>query len=147
MRLHCHTFENKSSPPPPNPVAGLDVLFVLDVVVLLVHPPNSSSAATLGANPPDEPGTMGWLASEAHPISLGAAAAAGFGGSGEALGASADHALPPQTSEPPQLPPPSEPRGFEVVEDVVVGGLGFGWGADRLKTEEVVVVVVGASAG
>jgi hypothetical protein len=45
------------------------------------------------------------------------------------------------------LPPPSEPRGFEAAVDVVAGELGFGWAADRLKTEEVVVVVVGASAG
>jgi hypothetical protein len=131
----------------------LDELLVFAAVVLLVHPPNSSSAATLGANPPDAPGTMGWLASEAHPISLDAVAVvvvfAGLGGSGAALGASGvAQALPPQTSEPDQPLPPSVPSGLEVVVDVAAGGLlGLGWAAERLKTEEEVFVVVGASAG
>jgi hypothetical protein len=130
----------------------LDELLVFATVVLLVQPPNSSSAATLGANPPDAPGTMGWLASEAHPISLEAAVVvvvAGLSGSGAALGGSGvAHALPPHTSEPDQPLPPREPRGFELAVDVAAGGLlGLGWFAERLKTEEEVFVVVGASAG
>ena len=114
---HCQTFENRSSFPP-SPAAGLDVLPVLAVVVLLVQPPNSSSAVTLGANPPDAPGTMGWLANEAQPISFETAEVAGFDGCAAGLGASGlAHALPPQTSEPDQLLPPIEPRGFELVAD------------------------------
>jgi hypothetical protein len=121
------------------------VLVLLAVVVLLVQPPNSSSAVTLGANPPDAPGTMGWLANEAHPMSLDAVVVAGFGGSGAALGASgvAHALLPPHTSEPDQLFPPNEPRGLL---GAAAGAAGFCWAAERLNTDEV-DVVVGANAG
>jgi hypothetical protein len=102
------------------------------VVVLLVHPPNSSSAATLGANPPEAPGTIGLLASEAQPRSLDVEVVAGFAGSAGA-GSGVAQALPPQTSDPPaQALEVREPRGL-VVE-------GLGW--ERLNTEVVVVVVV-----
>lgn len=113
------------------------------VVVLLVHPPNSSSAATLGANPPEAPGTIGLLASEAQPRSLDVEVVAGFAGSAGA-GSGVAQALPPQTSDPPaQALEVREPRGLVVelvvaVVEVVVEGLGW----ERLNTEVVVVVVV-----
>lgn len=83
---------------------------VFDGPVLLAHPPNSSSAATLGCGlkPPLDPGTIGVLAKDpelAQPKSsdeevvtagglLGAGAAAGAAGSGVA------QAFPPHTSAP-----------------------------------------------
>lgn len=142
--------ENKSSLPP-KPAAGLAVLLVFAVVVLLVQPPNSSSAATFGAKPPDAPGTMGWLASEAHPMSLDVEVVDGWAATGAALGASGvAHALPPQTSELDQLLVPTEPiepRGFVLVVDVVAAGAGFCWLAERLKTDVAVVVGGEAIAG
>lgn len=114
-------------------------------MVLLVHPPNSSSAATLGANPPEAPGTIGLLASEAQPRSLDVEVVAGFAGSaGAGAGSGVAQALPPQTSAPPaQALELREPRVLVVelvvaVVEVVVEGLGW----ERLNTEVVVVVVV-----
>ena len=110
--------------------------------VLLAQPPNSSSAATLGANPPDALGAALWIANALPPppqpkvFAGGAVGAAGisrlsFGGSGVA------HALPPHTSAPDKLLP-IVARGTEGAGS----GAGFGWLAERLKTELAGAVVV-----
>lgn len=154
---YSHTFEKRSSLAP-NPVAGLLPLVAVVVFVvgaLLVQPPNSSSAATLGVtaeNPPEAPGIIGVFAKEPapelpHPKSLtgaGAGVGAGFAAAGGCcLGASGvDHALP-HTSAPDKLLDPKVPKvpsGFEAV----VGAAGGAAGLERLKTEDddVVDVVV-----
>lgn len=80
--------------------------------VLLVHPPNSSSAATLGvgANPPEAPGIILWLAKEPPVLPQGPKSLPlgktgdliGDGlfiaGAGTGVGSGLPHALP-QTSE------------------------------------------------
>lgn len=120
------------------------------VPVLLVHPPNSSSADTLGCvtSPPDAPGTIDVFANDPPPMlphppkSLDDACTAGCGVGALAGGAGSAQALPPQTSE----PPPRDDRGMEGV--VVAAGAGEGLGWERLNTEEeLVVIVVGAAAG
>ena len=141
----------------------LVVVFVVAEGALL-HPPNSSSAATLGAgglreNPPDEkppeaPGTMGWLAKDPvelpQPKSFTGAAAAGLGAAatGCGLGASGAAQAFPHTSEPEKLEPPKEPielAGLEVAAGATAGAA-LGW-ADRLKTEDEVLVDSGAADG
>lgn len=82
------------------------MFFVVDVPVLLAQPPNSSSAATLGAGlkPPPDPGTMGVLAKAdaefPHPISFDGRGAAGLLGGGGAAGSGVAHSLLPHTSAP-----------------------------------------------
>ena len=111
MHAHCQTLENKSSSTAPNPLpeaGGFEPAVPVDGPVLLAHPPNSSSAATLGwtLKPPPDPGMMGVLAKD-PPVApqprvledaagglLAAAGAAGAAGSGVA------HAPPPHTSAP-----------------------------------------------
>lgn len=141
--IYCQTLEKRSSLPPPigfaepEPAGGS---------VLLVHPPNSSSAATLGAalKPPDAPGTIGVLANELeerppeepHPPKsppregLGASAALGAAGAAAAVVVSGVlQALEPQTSDPDQFP--------ELIV-LVAAGVGAGEGAlgwERLNTE------------
>lgn len=149
---HSHTFENKSSlppnpldplPPPPIPVGG---------PVLLVHPPNSSSAATLGCAtiPPDAPGTIEVLANDPpmlapllpQPKSL---AGGGLMAAGLLAGAGsgAAQALPPHTSAPESAPAlPMEASGL-----VVVAGAGGDFVCERLKTELGVEDTAGAGAG
>lgn len=118
---HAHTqpqtLENRSSSAPPNPPAGLEAgLLLFDGPVLLAHPPNSSSAETLGCGlkPPPEPGTIGVLANDPpeapQPKSfdeevaagglLGAGSAAGAAGATGAAGPGAAQAFPPHTSAP-----------------------------------------------
>lgn len=88
---------------------------VLAGAALLAQPPNSSSAATLGAGlkPPPDPGTMGVLA-KAPPlpqprlldvvlVSSGLAFA-GAAGAGAGAGAGVAHSLPPHGSAMP-IPP------------------------------------------
>ena len=86
-------------------------MLLLEGPVLLAHPPNSSSAATVGCGlkPPPEPGTMGVVAKDPpglpQPKSFDVeAAAGGFAGAGGAAvgaaGSGAAHAFPPQTSAP-----------------------------------------------
>lgn len=77
--------------------------------MLLAQPPNSSSAATLGAGlkPPPEPGTMGVLAKAPpllpQPKSLGGAGAATAGAgllwTAGAVGSFAAHSFPPHASK------------------------------------------------
>jgi hypothetical protein len=120
--------------------------------VLLVQPPNSSSAATFGAgvNPPDAPGTILWLANEPPPMllphppkSLPALGAEGCGSAGlfgpaAVAGPGLLHAFP-HTSASDVL--------MEVTGAEVGGGIeaadGLVWVVERLKTE----FEVGAAAG
>lgn len=112
--LQLHTFENKSSSAALNPPAGLlapPVWPVLDD-----HPPNSSSAWTLGAGlkPPEAPGTIGVLAKELEdapqpPKSLDAVVVLVWAGAAlgvEDVSLEPPQALLPQTSAPamPLLP-------------------------------------------
>lgn len=119
---YSQTFENRSSAPASPPPAGLIVLSV--AVVLLVHPPNSSSADTFGTKPPDAPGTIGLLARDAQSFDA-VLITAGFDGSGAGLGGSAQ-ALPPQTSDPPQPLLLRGSRGLDVAVVDVAGGVDFG---------------------
>lgn len=152
--FYCQTFENRSSLPP-NPVAGLDPLGAAGVVVLLIQPPNSSSAATFGAGakPPEALGTIGWLAKEPpvvevvvvllpHPKSLeggievtgaglGGSGAAGLGGSGAEA-----HSLEPHTPASDQaLDVAIEASGFGVVEVAAAGAGVVAAGLERLNAE------------
>lgn len=164
--LYSQTFEKRSSLAP-NPPAGLAppaVVVVLVVGALLVQPPNSSSADTLGAteNPPEAPGTIGWLAKEVLPglakdVLPELPQPKSFTGAGAGGGAvlvtaglcclvasGVDHALP-QTSAPDRPLDPKEPRepiGFEAAAGVTAGAAGL----ERLKTEEDEMVDVGAMA-
>lgn len=132
-------------------------MVVLVVGALLVQPPNSSSADTLGAteNPPEAPGTIGWLAKEVLPELPQPKSFTGAGASGGAVlvmtglcclvASGLDHALP-QTSAPDKpLDPkePIEPIGFEEAAGVTTGAAGL----ERLKTEEDEVEDIGAMAG
>lgn len=137
--FHSQTFENKSSlPPNPFDPPPAPPLIPLGGPVLLVHPPNSSSAATLGCviRPPDAPGTIDVLAKDPpmllpmlpmllmppllllppQPKSLAggglmADLLAGAGGSGAA------QALPPPHTSAPESTPelPREASGLVVV--------------------------------
>jgi hypothetical protein len=117
--------------------------------MLLVHPPNSSSAATLGAaaNPPDAPGTIGVSAKELVPQPKSFVfARPGLFGVGLASGSGAAHAFPPHTSAPDS--PPKDPSEFDVVVALVdaaaaAGSDCFCWFEERLKTE----LTEGAGAG
>lgn len=140
----------------------LVVVFVVAEGALL-HPPNSSSAATLGAgglreNPPDEkppeaPGTIGWLAKDPvelpQPKSFTGAAAAGLGAAAAGCGLDASGAAQasPHTSAPEKLEPPKdavEVTGLEAAG--ATAGAALGW-ADRLKTEDEVLVDIGVADG
>lgn len=157
----------KRSSLPPNPAAGLALppLVVVFVVAegALLHPPNSSSADTLGAgglreNPPDEkppeaPGTIGWLEKDPvelpQPKSFTGAAATGLGAAaaGCGLGASGAAQAFPHTSEPEKLEPPKELVELTGLEAAgATAGAALGW-ADRLKTEDGVLVDSGAAEG
>ncbi|KAL5883700.1 hypothetical protein ACKVWC_011556 [Pyricularia oryzae] len=137
--LYCHTLENKSSLPP-NPAAGLAVPpDAFPVPVLLAHPPNSSSAATLGWKPPEAPGTMLWLAKPPPPLLPqppkaselleGMVVAVLLAGAAAASGVD-QASLAPQTSEFDQLLVPIVDVGLEVA------GGDLTWvEAERLKTE------------
>lgn len=141
-QIYCHTFENKSSLPfAAPPVTG--------AAVLLVHPPNSSSAATLGCvtSPPDAPGTIAVLANEPMPLLLppppllphapksldGCGLVTGLLAAG--AGAGSAHALPPQTSAPENPPPLALLPPIVASGLVVVAGAGGDLGCVRLKTE------------
>lgn len=102
LHVYSHTFEKRSS------LATNFEPVLVGGPVLLVHPPNSSSAATFGCvtNPPDAPGTIEVLANEPpvlvlpppQPKSLaGGGMKAGLFG---AAGSGAAQALPPHTSAP-----------------------------------------------
>ena len=155
--LYCQTLEKRSSSPP-KPLDPVDAEAVVVVVwppmpVLLDQPPNSSSAATLGAGlkPPPAPGTMGVLAKALlellpQPMSLLTAgllmAAAGWtaeAGGGGLAAAGVAHSLPPQASMPdrPELLKP--PVLLLVIGAGAATGLvtGLLCGAERLKTEFV----------
>lgn len=110
--------------------------------MLLVQPPNSSSAVTLGCvtRPPDAPGTIGVSASEplAQPPMLLDCVGCGVG----ALGAGSAQAFPPHTSDP-EIPGIEE----SALEVVVAAGAGEDLGWERLKTELVVVEAGAAGAG
>lgn len=129
--------------------------------MLLVHPPNSSSAATLGCvtSPPEAPGTIAVLANEPMvlapppplllpqpPKSLdGCGLVTGLLAAG--AGAGSAHALPPHTSapeNPPPLLPPIVASGLVVV---VAAGTGGDLGCVRLKTELDAAGAAGAGAG
>ena len=126
--------------------------------MLLVHPPNSSSAATLGCvtSPPVAPGTIAVLANEPMvlppppPPLLPPHAPKSLDGCGLVTGllgagAGSAHALPPQTSAPekPPPPPPIVASGL-----VVVAGAGGDLGCVRLKTElDAAGAAAGAGAG
>lgn len=119
--------------------------------VLLVHPPNSSSAVTFGAglNPPPVPGIIGVSANEVlQPKSAAGdlACSAGFTGAagativddavtgadtGAGAGAGEDHSLEPHTSTPER----ADPKLADAAAGT--GGSGLVCGADRLKTEVV----------
>ena len=106
--------------------------------VLLVQPPNSSSAATLGAglNPPEAPGTIGVLANAPpvfpHPKSF-VFVASGLFTAGLLACSGAAQALSPQTSALEKLVELNEDVGFETA-GVVAGG-DFAWLEERLNTE------------
>lgn len=93
--LYCQTLENRSSFPP----TGLAELDPVVGPVLLVHPPNSSSAATWGAapNPPEALGTIGLLANE--PEALKPPDAPGTIG---VLAKELDEPHPPRSAAPPK---------------------------------------------
>mgnify|MGYP007135341860 CR=1 FL=1 len=149
--LHCHTFENKSSAPA-NPPTGFDEL----VPVLLVHPPNSSSAATFGAgaNPPDALGTIGWLAKEPQSSNVllvvvvvvvtvaGLGSGSGFSGVAQALASlqtlASDQLFVESVLKDPRVLVAVVVEVAVVV--VVVDGLGLL--LDRLNTEAVEVEVI-----
>lgn len=95
---YSHTFENKSSAPPPNPPAGLVEAVVEETGAALSQPPKSSSVATVGAGlgdgTPQPPGEMSFAVIVSGTFIISAVeGAAGATGSGSGL----DHAL---------LPPP-----------------------------------------
>lgn len=126
--------------------------------MLLVHPPNSSSAATLGCvtSPPDAPGTIAVLANEPMlllppPPTLLPHAPKSLDGCGlvtgllaAGAGAGSAHALPPQTSAPENPPPPALLPPIVASGLVVVAGAGGDLGCVRLKTE---LDAAGAAAG
>ena len=148
LTTYCHTLENKSSSPPKPPLGLVWPPLPPAAGPLLVHPPNSSSAETLGdaigLKPPDAPGTMGVLAKAPPVLPQPKSLAAGFGGSGAfwmgagagaAGAAGAPQSLPPQTSAPEK--PPIEPAALAVVVVLVGAAAGGLWGEERLKTELV----------
>jgi hypothetical protein len=111
--------------------------------VLLAHPPNSSSAVTLGAGlkPPLAPGTMAVLAKEElefpHPKSaagdLGCWEALCTGATGTAgAGAGALHSVVPQTSAPDIA---VDAKADGAAAGAAAGAAGLLCGDDRLKTE------------
>lgn len=130
--------------PPPAPEVP-----ALGRVVVVVQPPNSSSAATLGAvlKPPEAPGTMLCEASAfpavPQPNELVVAGAMGlarpglFSGAAVVVvaGSGVSHGLDPHTSAFDRLVEPKEPS----VLAVAAAGWALGWlgAADRLKTELV----------
>lgn len=146
---YSQTLENKSSlaPKPLDPdvpVAG---------PVLLVHPPNSSSAATLGCvtRPPEAPGTMDVLAREPppplllpHPPKSPPNALAGCGLGALGAGSGVAQALPPHTSAPDMALPPVDARGLTAPDALGAGG-DLGW--ERLKTELSATGAIGAALG
>lgn len=114
--------------------------------VLLVHPPNSSSAVTLGAvvRPPDAPGTTLWLANElpellpqSKLLAVVVLVASGLFTGAALVVSGVLHALPPQTSEPPQAAEdcPREAIGFAGWATGDAAGGDLAWLAERLKTE------------
>lgn len=148
-------------------MAGLLPLVAAGVVVLLIQPPNSSSAATLGAGakPPEALGTIGWLAKEPpvveavvvllpHPKSLERGievTGAGFGGWGATgLGGSGAeaHSLEPHTPASDQaLEVEIEARGFCVVDVAAAGAEVVAAGLERLNAELKSDEGFGAAAG
>lgn len=124
--------------------------------MLLVHPPNSSSAVTLGCvtRPPEAPGTIAVLAKELPmpdpplllphaPKSLDGCATGCGVAAGLLAGAGSAHALPPHTSAPEN--PPLAPIVASGL--VVAAGAGGDLGCERLKTELDELDTAGAGAG
>lgn len=140
--FYSQTFEKRSSLAP-NPPAGFVPLVLVFPPVLLVHPPNSSSAATFGAalKPPDAPGTMGVLASvllaPPQPKSL-VLPKPGLFTVGLLAGSDEAHALPPQTSVLDRLLELNDPVAAGAA-GVVAAGVACGIFDERLNTEFVVV--------
>lgn len=120
--------------------------------MLLVHPPNSSSAATFGCvtRPPEAPGTIEVLANEPPmllPLLPQPKSLAGGGlmaGLLAGAGSGAAQALPPPHTSAPEsaLEVPREASGL-----VVVAGAGGDLDWDRLKTELGMEDTAGAGAG
>ena len=110
--------------------------------MLLVQPPNSSSAATFGAGlkPPEAPGTIGVLANDPPvfpQLKSFVLVTSGLFATGLLAGAGsgAAQALSPQTSALEKFVELKEDVGF-VAAGVVTGG-DLAWLADKLKTELV----------
>jgi len=124
----------------------------VDGPVLLVQPPNSSSAATLGAGakPPEPAGTIGFARAAPHPPKSSADAAvvllvlakadvlemSGLFWAGAGAAGVDQSLLLPHTLASDQLLPPMAPRPLLLLVVVVVVVVAASGLADRLKTEE-----------
>lgn len=149
--VYCHTLENKSSSPP-KPEALPAGLLPVAGPALLDQPPNSSSAATLGAGlkPPPIPGTIGVLANAPvapHPALLEAGLGisglfCAGGGAAAAAGGPELHSLLPHTSDPDH--PPKEPAPALGAGD---GAAGLACEEERLKTEPDAAAGAGWNGG
>lgn len=153
--FYSHTLEKRSSDPP-NPPAGLVELFEVEVGpeetgAALVHPPKSSSAATVGAGLDaaldiPQPPPISLAVSVSGSFIIDAPEAAGGEETGAGAGSGVFHALPPQGS--------IMPAAATVAAGACgLGGIG-GWkeGLERLKAELIsccggTAVGLGGAAG
>lgn len=153
--LYSHTLEKRSSAPPPNPPAGLEV--VVEVVpeetgAALVQPPKSSSAATVGVGLDGAPQPL--------PISLAVKVSGRFimlevddtagAGAGAGTGSGLPHALPPQGSMLADMTPPAAAVATGTVG--LAGAGGWMEGLERLNAELIScwgdeIVGLGGAAG